>query len=504
MNSARNLAAVLILTVVVSGVARAQQPAGTPGPSTPDQPVQPSSNTTKDEPPVPVVHSIWGIDSPAPTADPNAYIPDSRPLSGSSVLTAGQPQSHVNIFDVSLNFAFAGGNGLISSGGQSVFGTQSVVGGDLNYDHTWRQNSFAASYDGGGSFYDPSSSVYGNGMFHSLSLGEQLVGGRWKLRLTDDVLYGTNADVGGAGMAGPGLLGSFGGPFAGLAPDFGGAGETIITGQGRRLNDSSVADVEYDLTPRSAITVTGSYDILHFLDAGFIDSRNYLGRVGYDLGVSAKSTVAFYFQMGRSYYGLFSTGDTGPGGSGTPPVLSNMTEYGGGIAFSHRLTGRMAFQIAGGPDLEKLPPASGSSSPNRWVWDVNTSVSYEFRRSSLSLSYFHGPMQGSGVYSGSSSHVFNANYSRRLTRFFSTNLYGGYTRNSALASAVGFSNQFSNWYAGANVSRQLGRWMNLFIYYGAQEQTSSGACPVASCALAGTRQTFGVSLAWHPRPIVAE
>jgi hypothetical protein len=508
MSHAKKLAILLVLTALVSGRAHAQQ-TGPQQPGAPDQPQPPastgqSSGNPAVQPIAPAARSVWGSDSPAAVNDPTAYIPDSRPLSGSSALTAGEPQSHVNIFDMSLNVAFSGGTGLVSSANQSVFGTEGIVGGDLSYAHAWRQNSFAASYDGGGVFYDPSSSAFENGMFHSLSLGEQLLHGRWRVRLTDDALYSTNANVGGAGMAGPGLLGNFGGPFGGLTPDFGGVGQTIISGQGRRVNDTSIADVEYDLTPHSAITVTGSYNLLHFFDAGFIDSRNYLGRVGYDLGVSPKSTVAFYYQMGRSNYGLFSTGGTGPGGSGTPPILSNLTEYGGGVGFSHRLTGRMAFQIEGGPDLEKLSPALGSSSPSHWMWDLETSVSYEFRRSDLSLSYFHGPTQGSGVYSGASSQVFSGSYKRRVTRFFSAGLTGGYTRNNALVSAVGFANQYSNWFVGANADRQLGRSFDLGIYYGALQQTSTGACPVASCALPGVRQTFGLSLAWHPRPITAD
>jgi hypothetical protein len=508
MTHAKKLAILLVLTALVNGRARAQQ-TGAQQPGAPDQPQPPASanqtsGNSNNQPIAPAARSILGADSPAAVNDPTAYIPDSRPLSGSSMLTAGQPQSHVNIFDLSLNVAFSGGTGLINSANQSVLGTESIVGGDLSYAHTWRQNSFAASYDGGGVYYDPSSSAFQSGMFHSLSLGEKLVHGRWGLRLTDDALYSTNASVGGAGMAGPGLLGSFGGPFAGLTPDFGGVGQTIITGYGRRINDTSIADVQYDLSSRSAITVTGAYNLLHFFDAGFIDSRNYLGRVGYDLGVSPKSMVAFYYQMGRSNYGLFSTGGTGPGGSGTPPVLSSTTEYGGGVGFSHSLTGRMAFQIEGGPDLEKLSPALGSSSPNHWIWDLETSLSYEFRRSSLSLSYSHGPTQGSGVYSGASSQVFSGGYTRHLTRFISAGVSGGYTRNNALVSAIGFANQYSNWFVSANANRQLGRSFDLSIYYGALQQTSTGACPVASCALAGTRQTFGLSLAWHPRPIAAD
>lgn len=510
MRIAKKLALLMILTALVSGLARAQQ-GGAQQPGTPDQPQPPTSaeqpatpDKSKSQATVPAARSVWGSDAPATVTDPEAYIPDSRPLSGAALLTAGQPQSHVNNFDMSLNFAFSGNTNLLNSANQFVLGTQTVAGGDLDYAHTWRRNSFAASYDGGGMIFDPSSTFYGNGMFHSLSLGEQIAGGRWILRLTDDFLYSTNADLGGAGLAGPGLLGEFGGPFAGLTPDFGGAGGTILTGPGRRVSNSSIAEVEYDLSPRSAITVSGLYDLLHFFDAGYIDNHDYLGRVGYDIGVSPKNTVAFYAQSGRSYYNLFSTAGAGPGGAGTPPIPSNTTEYGAGIGFSRRLTGRMAFQIQGGPDLEVLSPKSISNTPNHWIYDVAISVSYEFQRSVVSASYFHGPTVGAGVYAGSSSHVLTGGYTRRFTHFLSANLNAGYTRNNALATATGFSSQFSNWFFGASVNRQLGRSMDFTIDYGAQKQTAGGVCPVANCLLAPARQIFGFALAWHPRPIAVE
>ena len=164
----------------------------------------------------------------------------------------------------------------------------------------------------------------------------------------------------------------------------------------------------------------------------------------------------------------------------------------------------MVFQIEGGPDLEIVSPAPVSASPNLWTWDVSTSVSYQLRRSDLSLSYFHGPTQGSGVYSGAASHVFNGGYTRRLTRFFSANLNAGYTLNRALVPATTFSSQYSNWYAGANLNRQFGSSMILTIYYGAQQQISNGACPVANCSFPGTLQTLGISFAWHPRPIAVD
>jgi hypothetical protein len=515
MSFAKKLVLLLFLTALLNGPARAQQ-AGTQQadpqqPGTPDQPQPPAAAeqpttpaNSKTQATVPVVRSLWGLDAPATITDPDAYIPDSHPLTGAAALTAGEPESHVNLFDMSLNLAFSGDTGLLNSANQFVLGTQSVVGGDLDYAHTWHRNSFAATYDGGETFFDPSSTYYGSGMFHSLSLGEQIAGGRWVLRLTNDFLYSTNADVGGDGMAGPGLLGDFGGPFAGLNPDFGGAGETILTGPGRRVNNSSIGEVEYDLSPHSAVTVTGLSDLLHFFDAGYIDNRNYLGRVGYDLGVSPKSTVAFYAQVGRTTYNLISTGGAGPGGAGTPLIPFGITEYGGGIGFSHSLTGRVAFQIEGGPDVEVLSSNSISNSSNRWIWDVNTSVSYQFQRSSLSISYFHGPTQGAGVYAGSSSHVVTGAYTRRFTRFFSANLNGGYTRNNALVSAVGFANEISNWYVGGNLNRQLGRSLDFTIYYGAQKQITGGVCPVAGCALMPVRQTFGIGLAWHPKTIALE
>ena len=240
MNFAKKLALLLIFTALLSGLARAQQAdaqqaggqqSGAQQPVTPEQPQppacteQPASNS-KTQATVPAARSIWASDSPATSTYPNAFIPDSHPLSGAFTLTAGEPQDHVNLFDMSLNLAFSGGDGLLNNQNQRTFGTESIVGGKLDYAHNWLRNSFAVTYGGGGTFYNPTSSVYGNDMFHSLAMGEQIARGRWTLRLTDDILYSTNADVGGAGMAGPGLLGSFGGPFGGLTPDFGGVGGT--------------------------------------------------------------------------------------------------------------------------------------------------------------------------------------------------------------------------------------------------------------------------------------
>jgi len=506
MSLVKKFAALVFFTALANCPGQAQQPSA---PSAPDQPLPPAStdqapSNSTGGPAVPAARSFWGSDAPAQATDPTAYIPDSRPLSGSSELTAGQPESHVDLFDASFDLAFGGGNNLPNSGNRLVFGTESILGGDLSYDHTWRQNSFAASYDAGGIIYDPSSAAYGNGMFHSLSVGEQLVGARWVVRLVDDGLYSANASVGGAGMGGPGLLGNFPGPFSGLIPDFGGIGETILTGSERRINNTSIAEAEYLFTRRSSITISGSYDVLHFFDAGFINNNTDLGRVGYNYQLSQTNAVAFYGQAGYSSYSLFSTSGAGPGGSGTPPILSHITEYGGGVAFAHQLTGRMAFQISGGPNVEEFPTVPGAISSNHWNWEANAALSYSLPRSSISLSYFHGPTQGAGVYSGTSSHIIQSSYSHRLTHFLSSSLYGGYVRNGALAAEAGFSNQISNWYAGASLGRQVGQRTSFAIYYGAQQQASSGQCPVASCGLTALRQTFGITVNWHVNPIPLE
>ena len=97
-----------------------------------------------------------------------------------------------------------------------------------------------------------------------------------------------------------------------MAPTFVPDG-SILTGQGDRLSDAILGEVDYRLSRRSTLTVGGSYGLLHFLTSGYIDSQNEAGQIGYGYQLDRKDTLGFVF-----YGDHFSF--NGAGGSVTSTV----------------------------------------------------------------------------------------------------------------------------------------------------------------------------------------
>ena len=61
------------------------------------------------------------------------------------------------------------------------------------------------------------------------------------------------------------------------------------------------------------------------------------------------------------------------------------------------------------------------------------------------------------VFFGAQTDMVTVNVSRALTRRWSASTYGGYARNSNLAASSVSASLFENWYANADLGRQLGR-----------------------------------------------
>jgi hypothetical protein len=183
--------------------------------------------------------------------------------------------------------------------------------------------------------------------------------------------------------------------------------------------------------------------------------------------------------------------------SGTPQSLNFQQVQ---LAYSHQLTGRVLFELAGGPDFilfHDYTPSVG----NTLTWSLSGGVQYRLRRTSLGASYSRGTNAGSGVFFGSVSQTAGGSMSHEFSRFLVGAVNAGYSFSSSLAPTSGVTNQFKNWYVGVSVGRQLGRYAHLSFDYGAQQQPYNGICPVASCGTNRAVQTFGVALDVHVHPI---
>jgi hypothetical protein len=304
------------------------------------------------------------------------------------------------------------------------------------------------------------------------------------LRLLDQFSYSPNSLFGGAGTGGPGLLAEEGPTSAPLSPIYG-AGDTILTGQTRVVNNSAVGEIQYNLSPRSSFTATGSYAVLQYLGGGYISSRDYVVSAGYNYMLTAKDTLDVTYSLTQTNY------------TGTP---QNSDFQQVDLGYAHQLNGRLVFQISAGPELiafHNYVPSAG----NELTWNLNTGLQYRLRRSSLGAGFTHGANAGSGVFFGSVSDSASGNVSHEFSRFLIGAVNVGYSFNSNLATTVGTANEYHNWFVGASLGRELGRYAHLSFNYGAQQQPSEGVCPVESCGTNSVVQTIGVSIDLHIRPL---
>src|ERR1700682_1751627 len=418
--------------------------------------------------------------------DPAQVEPDTATLSGAEVFGVGSLQRSRNVFDPSISISSLGESGTIGIVGQTGLHATNILGGGLNFSRTWNRYRLVAAYNGGETIYQgprPKSS------FYNLTIAQDIEWRRWRLYLRDDFTVSPDAPFGGSGTGGPGLIGQFSSPLAGSLNNIGQnflPSETIQTGQAKRYQNTALGQVEYSFSRRSAVTLSGSYGVLHFTTPGYISSHMVNAQAGYDYQLDSKNSIAVL----ASYSKIDYTGKVTP------------TEgYTAELAYGRKITGQLAFQVSGGPQqIRASNPGSGSFRNLTWV--VNSALRYERRRSGLSIAYSRGLTGGSGVFIGSISNTFSGSLHHQFSRFWSGSVNGGYAFNSSLVPTGVAATTFTNWFVGANAGRRLGRHAQLAFNYGLQKQDNPAVCPVGGgCFATGFQQSFGATLNWHLRAV---
>jgi len=240
------------------------------------------------------------------------------------------------------------------------------------------------------------------------------------------------------------------------------------------------------LSRRSAFTFAGSYGLLHFTDAGYFSSRMWNAQVGYDYLLDPADSIALLASYGKVDF------------TGTS---NSTTNYLAALAYGRKITGRMAFQVAAGP--EQIRSSSGASAFQLWYGSVSSALTYQWRRAGYSLSFMRGLSSGSGVFLGAKSNVVTLAAHRQFTRFWTGSVNGGYAINDSLVAAGAPAVRFDNWFVGGNIARQLGSHLQINFSYGIQRQNNPAVCPVSlvgGCGVNGFQQTFGMTVNWHLRP----
>ncbi len=501
--------ALAIALLLCAGTAFAQDQKQDTSPLDPNAPLQPLDAPPNpgypNKPPIGVVRGATGPYEPE-QYDPAQVTPDTNTLAGAAPITVGSLKHARNLFDPAITISQLGQVVPGNTGNNTLTGI-SMASASLSFNRVWSEYQFSTIYNGGETFnlgYGPASNFFGptapHYQFHDLAVTQEAAWARWHVLLRDDFTASPGAAFTSQGMGGPGLTSQFssmlGTSLSGLAQQFEPT-EFVNTGAVMRYRDSVLGQAEYSFSRRSAFTFSGSYGLLNFSGTGYFNSQMYDGQVGYDYLLDPADSIAILGTYGKIDFTGTGTPPTGPS---TPASGNSVTDYGGALAFGRKITGRLAFQAAAGPQEITISTAGGTTNSNVLFVAVNTALTYEWRRSGLSLGYSRALNGGSGVLLGATSNSVSASANEQFTRYWSGSVSGGYSLSKSLPGALVTPTQFDNWFVGANIGRRLGPHAEVNFSYGATMQNNAVLCPVASCGGVGLQQTFGMSVGWHLRP----
>jgi hypothetical protein len=421
---------------------------------------------------------------------PQTLQPDERPLTGIQQLTVGTPPERHSYWVPGVSYNNFIQSNAQSQGGGSGWTSSNYLAGNVSLLENWSRSQLAVNYTGGGNF--STDSTVGNGWFQQFGATQTVNWERVQLTLLDQFAYLPQSQFGfgaGTGLAQPGIGGSLGvgstGLGVGLDPS-----QSIFTAIGPRYSNSFGTQVNYQLSPRSSVTIGGVYSLLRFSKAGNIESDDYVGNAGYNYQVTRKDTLGLIYRYSSFHY------------IGTGQAIGDQIIQ---AAYGRKITGRLALQLTAGPDITHFRIPQGTNGKTRFVSGSGTAtITYVVPRGSVSLSYLHGVTSGSGVLLGATSDQITGSASRKLTRVWSGDAHLGYARNRNAQAAVGATNlNFDTVYAGASVARPLGRNANFTLGYTAYIETANGAvCAGANCGSNFTTHQISVGVSWHTRPLV--
>ena len=259
--------------------------------------------------------------------------------------------------------------------------------------------------------------------------------------------------------------------------------------------NSLTTEGDYALTPRTSLTLVGGYSFLAYPDGDLFNSWTATGRIGYNYLWTPKDTVAVFY----TYSGIRYSN-----------VDQSIDAHSFQASYARRVTGRLAFQVAVGPQVvvSRIPISSGTQGTNttQVFLALNTSAQYQLRRVALRASYDHWVSPGSGVFAGAVTDTVQGTATRQMSPTFSSGLTAGYSRNSGLVpSGIHTVTQnYNYWYVGTNLTHPW-RTIGLTLSYQLQYQDSNGAFCTgggASCGTSYVRHLISVGVGWHGERVI--
>jgi len=375
-------------------------------------------------------------------------------------------------------------------GGSSVHSITRAFG-SLTLQRLWSNYDLALDYVGGVGYYDAPG--LGAKLVQELDLDQKIKWKRGQLSLKDNFSY---LPEGNFGLT----YGSVGSQENLLGGGFLGGGAFGSLGQVPRIMNLSAAEISQSLSPKSAITLTGGYGLLHFTgkDAqgiSYLGSSQVSAQAGYNRTISRHDQVALVY----GYQGFRFSPSAGTGTAFHTQVVQ--------VMYGHRISGRMDFLVGAGPQITSITNLTflGPLRTTQLSVAGRASLRYRFPKTSLDMAFERYTTNGSGLFAGAQSNTVRMTLNRPITRVWSGFVDVGYSHNSRLQPAASGVNarNYGFGFAGFGARRSLGRYFGVFASYQFNELyfDSSFCGGLSPCARTSQRHVATFGLDWTPRPI---
>ena len=414
--------------------------------------------------------------------------PDDRPLTGVQETSLGTQEMRHSYWVPGFQYANMIRSTSFNKPGLTNWNSTSYLTGNVSLLDTWSHAQLSMNYSGGGGF--STDGTQGNSYLHQFDMTQTFEGRKWKLQFIDQFSYLPDSQFGFGGMTNlsvPGVGGSIAPPIPGLQSNYL-PNQSIFSSIGPRYSNSFVAQAVYALSRRTSITAAGSYGLMRFVDPGNINSDDEIANLGFNYILTKKDTLGVLYRFTAYQY------------SGNPQRIDDHVVN---VAYGRKVTGRLALQLFGGPDITTFKIPIGTAT-KRVSASGGATLIYAMSRSDLSLTYNHGVSNGGGVLVGSSIDQISGSMNRGLGRVWRGSINFGYAKNRSVAqNQAQNSAGFDSYFAGGGLDRPLGRDATFSLGYTAYIQgTTPTACTPGACSASSTQHQISLGFTWHTRPNV--
>src|SRR5580704_760883 len=325
MRTLFQIASIIFIVAISVRATQAQQQ------SPPDQSQQPQQPEQQQgaEQPIPAYRSPLAsqADNGGVINGPSELGPDNRPLTGIQDLSLGVPLDRHSYWQPHAEVDFTADSEPPVSGTGGGWTTWTTLVGGVDLHRYSGQSELTFEYLGGGVFSNDGSA--GNGVIQDANFDAQFSFRRWTLTLIDELRYTPELAFGNVGFGG--ISTTIGVPI-GLPL---GNDQTILNAFGQRLTNASAVQANVIISPRSSLTFSGGYSELHFFDQDLLNSTEIYAQAGYNYLLTKTDTIGVSYVYNGFRYSNFG---------------QSIDTHSALLSYGRRITGRMAFQIAAGPE----------------------------------------------------------------------------------------------------------------------------------------------------------